>query len=54
MRVKILLHQITGDDGAPGGTEEIATFGKSVEGAEDLGLPRSSKQSSPHHPRNAA
>jgi hypothetical protein len=37
MRVKILL-QITDDDGAPGGAEEIATFGKSVERAEDLGL----------------
>ncbi len=37
MRVKILL-QITDDDGAPGGVEEIATFGKSVAGTEDLGL----------------
>ena len=37
MRVKILL-QITDDDGAPGGAEEIAIFGKSVERAEDLGL----------------
>ena len=37
MRVKILL-QITDDDGAPGSAEEIATFGKSVERAEDLGL----------------
>ena len=37
MRVKILL-QITDDDAAPGGTEEIATFGKNVERAEDLGL----------------
>jgi hypothetical protein len=37
MRVKILL-QITTDDGAPGDVEEIASFGKGVERAEDLGL----------------
>ncbi|MBB4199838.1 hypothetical protein GGD83_003662 [Rhodoblastus sphagnicola] len=37
MRVKSLL-QITDDDGAPGGVEEIVTLGKSVAGAEDLGL----------------
>ena len=37
MRVKVLL-QITTDDGAPIGTEEIASLGKSVERAEDLGL----------------
>lgn len=37
MRVKIML-QITTDDDAPGGIEEIASFGKSVERAEDLGL----------------
>jgi hypothetical protein len=37
MHVKILL-QITDDDGAQGGVEEIAIFGKSIAGAEDLGL----------------
>ncbi len=37
MRVKILL-QITTDDGAPACAEEIASFGKCVERAEDLGL----------------
>ena len=37
MRVKILL-QITTDDGEPAGAEEIASFGKSVKQAEDLGL----------------
>jgi hypothetical protein len=37
MRVKILL-QIMTDDGAPGDVEEIASLGKSVERAEDLGL----------------
>ncbi|MBB4200140.1 hypothetical protein GGD83_003967 [Rhodoblastus sphagnicola] len=37
MRVKILL-QITTDDGEPAGAEEIASFGKCVERAEDLGL----------------
>jgi hypothetical protein len=37
MLVKILL-QIMDDDGAPVGAEEIASFGKRVERAEDLGL----------------
>ena len=37
MRVTILF-QITTDDGAPGGVEEIASLDKSIERAEDLGL----------------
>lgn len=37
MRVNILL-QITTDDGAPGDIEEIASFGRSVERAKNLGL----------------
>jgi hypothetical protein len=37
MRVKILF-QITTDDGAPDGVEEIASLDKSIEHAEDLGL----------------
>jgi hypothetical protein len=37
MRVNILL-QITTDDGMPGDIEEIASLGKSVERAEDIGL----------------
>ena len=37
MRVKVLL-QITTDDGKPGDIEEIASLGKSVDRAEDIGL----------------
>ena len=37
MHVKILL-QITADDGGPLGAHELASLGKSVERAEDLGL----------------
>jgi hypothetical protein len=37
MQVKVLL-QITADDGAPGGIEEIISLEKRTDGAEDLGL----------------
>src|SRR4051812_28934691 len=37
MHVRILL-QVTGNDGSPGATDEIAAFEKTVERPEDLGL----------------
>ena len=46
MRVKVLL-QITADDGAPGEIEEMASFRKSVERPEDLGLSLAERKAVP-------